>query len=56
MRISSFKDVSPDNEKALMRAVSIQPVSVAIEADQGSFQMYSGGVMDAPCGTNLDHG
>merc|ERR1739847_76540 len=32
------------------------PVSVAIEADQMSFQMYSGGVLTGSCGTNLDHG
>jgi len=34
----------------------VQPVSIAIEADQSSFQFYSGGVMTAACGTNLDHG
>merc|ERR1712046_428795 len=28
----------------------------AIEADQMSFQMYSGGVLTGSCGTNLDHG
>ena len=33
-----------------------QPVSVAVEADQDSFQHYAGGVMTAACGTNLDHG
>merc|ERR1712146_598955 len=32
------------------------PVSVAIEADQNSFQGYSGGVLTGNCGTNLDHG
>lgn len=37
-------------------AIVNQPVSVAVEADQNSFQLYSGGVMDAACGTNLDHG
>jgi hypothetical protein len=29
---------------------------VAIEADQREFQLYVGGVFDAPCGTALDHG
>jgi hypothetical protein len=31
-------------------------VSVAIEADQRSFQGYKGGVLTAACGTKLDHG
>ena len=39
-----------------MQAVAHQPVSVAIEADQREFQLYQGGVFDAPCGTALDHG
>jgi C1A family cysteine protease len=36
--------------------VSGQPVSVAIEADERQFQLYSGGVFDDECGTALDHG
>jgi hypothetical protein len=48
-------DVS-HNEKALMAAVSQQPVSIAIEADQSGFQFYSSGVFTGSCGTNLDHG
>ena len=31
-------------------------MSVAIEADEREFQLYQGGVFDAPCGTALDHG
>lgn len=54
--ISSYVDVPQDNENALMSAVSQQPVSVAIEADQLAFQFYSGGVFTASCGTRLDHG
>ena len=38
------------------QAVAHQPVSVAIEADEREFQLYQGGVFDAPCGTALDHG
>ena len=34
----------------------MQPVSVAIEADERPFQLYQGGIFDAPCGTALDHG
>jgi len=47
-------EVSEDDlEKALVQ----QPVAVAIEADQQSFQFYAGGVLPAnKCGTKLDHG
>jgi C1A family cysteine protease len=53
--ISSYKDVQ-QSEDALKTAVTQQPVSVAIEADQSSFQFYSSGVLTGSCGTNLDHG
>merc|ERR1739848_769511 len=53
--VTGFKDIS--NEADLLDAVAnTGPVSVAIEADQMSFQMYSGGVLTGSCGTNLDHG
>lgn len=31
-------------------------MSIAIEADQREFQLYSSGVFVGECGTNLDHG
>ena len=31
-------------------------ISVAIEADRRTFQVYDGGIYDAACGTELDHG
>jgi hypothetical protein len=54
--IGGFKDVPQNNEDQLAAAVAIGPVSVAIEADQQGFQMYSSGVFDGRCGHNLDHG
>jgi C1A family cysteine protease len=54
--ISSYQDVTPDNDSAFATAVAQQPVSIAIEADQSSFQFYSGGILTAACGTSLDHG
>jgi len=55
--LSSFQDVTPGSETALLAAVNIGPVSVAIEADQQCFQFYSGGVLSDPsCGMQLDHG
>lgn len=55
-QISSFKDVTTMNEGELLKAVTLGPVSIAIEADQSGFQFYSGGVFDGACGTALDHG
>merc|ERR1712137_445076 len=52
--VTGYKDVS--GESGLESAVAQQPVSVAIEADQSSFQLYNGGVMKGSCGTQLDHG
>ena len=54
--IASFVDVVTNSDQALMTAIVQQPVSVAVEADQNSFQFYSGGVMTGACGTSLDHG
>jgi len=54
--ITGYTDVTRDSDSALAAAVAQQPVSVAVEADQSSFQLYSGGVMTGSCGTNLDHG
>jgi C1A family cysteine protease len=56
VQATGFTDVVPNSETALMSALTQQPVSVAVEADQGSFQFYSSGVMTKPCGTQLDHG
>jgi len=40
----------------MMNALYVNPVSVAIEADTKSFQVYSSGVFsNSGCGTTLDH-
>jgi cathepsin L len=54
-QISGYKDVT-HTENALGAAVDSEPISVAIEADQSSFQLYKSGVLTAACGRNLDHG
>jgi len=54
--ITSFHDVTSNSEAQLKAAVTQQPVSVAIEADQSGFQFYKSGVFSGPCGTQLDHG
>jgi C1A family cysteine protease len=52
---TTWVDIKQTNDD-LLAAIQKQPVSVAIEADQSSFQFYSSGVLTARCGTNLDHG
>ena len=55
--IDSFASVTPSNEEELSGAALTQPIAIAIEADQASFQSYSSGVYDdAGCGTSVDHG
>jgi KDEL-tailed cysteine endopeptidase len=48
--------VQPNNETALLQAVTLQPVSVAIAAPPHIFQHYTGGVIDdESCGQQIDH-
>ncbi|XP_038992467.1 cysteine protease XCP1-like [Hibiscus syriacus] len=54
--ISGYHDVPQNDEQSLLKALSRQPLSVAIEASGRDFQFYSGGVFNGPCGTELDHG
>ena len=54
--VSTTVSVSANSDNAMMTALAQQPVSVAIEADQSSFQLYKSGVFTGSCGTNLDHG
>ena len=54
--VQSFFDVTPQSPDALKAALVDGPVSVAIQANQSVFQRYTGGVITADCGTNLDHG
>merc|ERR1711988_2041697 len=55
MGVTGYKSVGKSTE-SLKSALQTGPVSVAIEADQMAFQLYSGGVLSSGCGTNLDHG
>ena len=54
-KVSSFVDIQNTTE-SLMKAISIQPVSVGIQASGIDFQLYSGGIIDWKCGAELDHG
>ena len=53
--VDKFVDVD-HTDADLMKAISIQPVSVAIEADQQAFQFYKSGVYSGDCGNKIDHG
>jgi C1A family cysteine protease len=54
-RVTNHVDVNA-TEEALKRALTKQPVAIAIEADGFGFQLYHSGVYTGNCGTNLDHG
>ena len=43
-KVTSYVDVTPNSDSAMMTALTIGTVSIAIEADTRSFQLYSGGV------------
>lgn len=57
--VTTFVDVPEGNEKALLAAIAMQPISVAIQASQFVFQFYKSGVLtDDSCGSSgaIDHG
>lgn len=54
--ISSYNSVPSGSQLQLKAAVAQQPVSVAVEADQSSWQLYKGGIISSDCGQALDHG
>lgn len=57
--VDTFYDVPAGKEKSMLAALAMQPISVAVQADQFVFQFYKGGVLtDSSCGKEgqLDHG
>ncbi|CAN6898496.1 unnamed protein product [Brassica oleracea var. botrytis] len=54
--IDSYEDVPANSEESLKKALSNQPISVAIEGGGRAFQLYDSGIFDGICGTDLDHG
>lgn len=55
-KVSSYYEVPSGDADALRAALLKGPVSVAIEADDYSFQGYTSGVITSGCGDQLDHG
>jgi C1A family cysteine protease len=56
VNVTSYYDVVANDPDQLKAAINMGPVSVAIQANQPAFQGYTGGIITAECGTNLDHG
>jgi cathepsin L len=56
--MKGYSDIQSGNEAALTAAVNSQPVSVAIDASQQNFQLYTGGIYySSTCSSSsLDHG
>jgi len=56
--VTSYVDVTPGSETALVTAILIEPIATAIDASQTSFQFYTSGVYYEPAcsSTELDHG
>merc|ERR1712187_702572 len=52
--VTGYTDCS--GASSLQSALQTGPVSVAVQADQSSFQRYASGILSSGCGTNLDHG
>ncbi|KAI4325150.1 hypothetical protein MLD38_030572 [Melastoma candidum] len=56
VHITGYEDVPANSESSLLKAAANQPISVAIDAGDLTFQFYKSGVFKGPCGTELDHG
>ena len=54
--VSTFTNVTPQSVDQFKAALNLQPLAIAIEADQLCFQSYNSGIFNDPtCGTTLDH-
>lgn len=56
VRKSGYEAVPANNENRQQAAVAQQPVSVAIDAGNFEFQLYSSGIFSGSCGDQLNHG
>jgi len=55
-KIGGHRDVPSRSVEQLEAAVAEQPVSIAVQANEKSWQFYKGGVVTSDCGQQLDHG
>ncbi|XP_021765962.1 zingipain-2-like [Chenopodium quinoa] len=53
--INGYESIPPNDEGALMKAVSQQPVSVGIDGSGDEFMYYKSGVFQGECGNDITH-
>jgi len=53
--INGFVNVKPNSNLDLITALTLNPVSVAIDASSRDFQLYSSGVFGGKCNSDLNH-
>ena len=53
-KVSSYVSVTTKSDSAMMTALNVEPVSIAIEADTRSFQLYSGNIYNDFEGCNAN--
>lgn len=53
--VQSVVNVKPNSDADMMTALSKTVVSIAVEGDESTFQLYKSGVFTGKCGTSLDH-
>ena len=56
-KVIGYVNVHQGSDISMMRALSTQPVSIAIQAGSRAFQLYQSGIFSdfEHCGSNLDH-
>ena len=54
--VTNYTDIAVNNNDAFKTGLALNPVSIAIQANQPAFQLYKSGVFNGTCGANLDHG
>ena len=53
--VSGVINVKPNSDADMMTALTQTILSIGIEADQSTFQLYKSGIFTGACGTKLDH-
>lgn len=53
--VQGVVNVKPKSDSDMMTALSKTVVTIAVEGDESTFQLYKSGVFTGKCGTTLDH-